>query len=251
MLTAGADLRGDRDGADPQFDAIVDTLILDLLAGREMSRLEATLGPGRTLRLLERIAYVMQSDPKQRTAITAERIQAEVTKLVRGDARPHRVDLVMHTLSYSPAILVPLSPRPADTSRFTFTHTFFREYLASAHLAQQPIGTLGEAVTRHLGDPTWEPVLRLAVGALVHRGGDDARERLVADLRRAAQRPREHCSTRWLGAPMAGAAPSGRLSRASLTSGVRQILSAGDSADYRRVRRGAAGLVSDSPWISA
>lgn len=175
----------ERDLHPQAFGELVGTHLLNsIIASREMIRLEDTLGQGQTLRLLERVAYRMQSDPAQRTAITATRVRAEVVEMLGDDA--HRdADRVMNALDHARAFLTPQPPTAEGVKRFTFIHTLYREYLASAHLAGLPVTEIAEAVVAHGGDPAWEPVLRLTVGAVLN-AGDETREKLTAELRRRA-----------------------------------------------------------------
>ena len=143
----------------------------DLLFSRELGRVWSRYEPAKVRRLLEAVGATMQMSSSRRSTVTL----ADVLALTEARGfRNHDVESLVRQLAAVQTILVGLAGE-RDEPLYAFAHTGFREYLAASYFARQPVADLAVVIVERHGDPTWQQVLRMAVGLLPP--GED-RERL-------------------------------------------------------------------------
>jgi hypothetical protein len=153
---------------------LLEMYIADTIASREASRGTLYFPPEHLRRLLESVAFTMQSDDTNRVTIA----YADVVREMRRVA-PDTKELLLSGFADRTGLLREIGDWKGR-SMFAFTHTIYREHLAAAHLARRPAKEVAASIVEHANDPSWEAVLR---GALEMRDADFA-EQVAAELRR-------------------------------------------------------------------
>jgi hypothetical protein len=155
---------------------LLEMYIADTIASREASRGTLYFPPEHLRRLLESVAFTMQSDDTNRVTIA----YADVVREMRRVA-PDTKELLLSGFADRTGLLRELGDwNSPGRSMFAFTHTIYREHLAAAHLARRGAKEVAASIVEHANDASWEAVLR---GALQMRDAAFA-EQVAAQLRR-------------------------------------------------------------------
>jgi predicted NACHT family NTPase len=160
---------------------LIEMFIVDTIEAREASRGTLYFPPALLRRLLEAVAFAMQSDDANRVTIGYADVVRALRRVTPPGSKEVRAEVVLSGFADRTGLLREIGDwNSPGSSVFAFTHTVYREHLAGAYLARKTAKEVAAAIVEHAADASWEAVLR---GALEMRDADFA-EQVIGYLRR-------------------------------------------------------------------
>jgi hypothetical protein len=154
------------------FTKLMESIVENILFRRETIRGTLPLPPQEIQSILELTAFSMQSSPHNRVVITASSIASIVDQIVGNFGMRRRAgDGLVRSLANRIGVLCETGATKGGESLFAFTHTAFREYFASSHLATMSPAEMAYSMETHFSDASWEAVFIAALELAQRRRG--------------------------------------------------------------------------------
>jgi hypothetical protein len=148
------------------YTRLMELYIEDAISSREALRGTLYISVPLFRKILEAIAFAMQSNPENRVTIALPdllRVVKQVMSEMDETRDPQSAEEIVYSLRGRGGLLRDIEWGGERGLVFGFTHTTYREHLAAEYLTHQTPEDFAAVVVRHAADASWETVFRGAL----------------------------------------------------------------------------------------